>query len=189
LNQFNQSPMDYIFLTGLIGSLILVIGSAWPESKDVKHPIKSLKNWLLAIGGGVILLIYAILNYQQGGAIFFVLLQVLVAISSILMMLNADDRIDIPVIGVSGLALIIWSLYLFEGYNTIFFILGLCGISLGYTFKMGTLRRSIALTAGSILIALFSYIEASWIFFWLNVFFAVFSAYYLYKGLTRKKHN
>lgn len=179
--------MDYIFIMGIIGSIILVIGSAWPESKDVKHPTKAIKNWLLAIGGGLILTIYAILNYQQGGPIFFVFLQVLVAISSILMMLNTSDRIDIPVIGISGFALIIWSLYLFDGYNTIFFILGLCGISFGYAFQMGTLRRSIALTLGSILIALFSYIEASWIFFWLNVFFGIFSAYYLYKGLTHKR--
>jgi hypothetical protein len=181
--------MDYIFITGLIGSLILVVGSAWPESKNVKNPLKSIKNWLLAIGGGAILLIYAVLNYQNGGAIFFVFLQVLVAVSSVLMMLNTSDKIDIPIIAVCGLSLIVWSLYLFEGYNTIFFILGLCGISLGYTFQMGSLRRSIALTAGSMLIAIFSYIEASWIFFWLNVFFSIFSAYYLYKGLTAKRKH
>lgn len=180
--------MDYIFWTGVLGSLVLVTGAAWPEpKKDTKHPIKSIKNWLFAIGGGVILLIYSIINYQQGGPVFFVMLQILVAVSSILMMLNTPDKVDIPILAISSLGLIIWSLYLFEGYNTVFFILGLSGIGLGYAFQMGTLRRNVALTLGSILIALFSYIEASWIFFWLNVFFSIFSAYYLYKCLKLKR--
>lgn len=172
--------MNSIFLTGLVGSLVLVTGAAWPEIKNIKHPIKSLKNWLFAVGG-FIMLLYAIFGYQQGGPIFFVILEILVAIASILMMLNTPDKIDTPILTISSLGLIIWSLYLFEGYHTVLFILGLCGIGLGYAFQMGTLRRSIALTFGSVLIALFSYIEASWIFFWLNVFFGIFSAYYIFK--------
>jgi hypothetical protein len=179
--------MDSIFLTGLIGSLILVSGAAWPEGKDVTHPVKSLKNWLFAIGG-LTMLLYAIFGYLAGGGpIFFVMLEILVVIASLFMMLNIPDKIDTPIISLIGIGLIIWSLTLFEGYNTVFFILGLSGIGLGYAFTMGTLRRSIALTLGSILIALFSYIEASWIFFWLNVFFAIFSAYYVYKGLVQKR--
>ena len=178
--------MNYIFLTGLVGSFVLVTGAAWPEIKYVKHPTKSLKNWLFAIGG-FIMLLYAIFGYQQGGPIFFVILEILVAISSILMMLNTPDKVDTPILTISSLGLIIWSLYLFEVYNTMFFILGLCGIGLGYAFQMGTLRRSVALTLGSVLIALFSYIEASWIFFWLNVFFAIFSAYYVYKAIARQR--
>lgn len=178
--------MDYIFITGLIGSLILVTGAAWPESRGVKHPAKSFKNWLFAIGG-LTMLLYAVFSYQQGGPIFFVILEIMVVIASILMMLNTPDKVDTPIIAISGLGLIIWSLYLFEGYNTVFFILGLCGIGLGYAFQMGTLRRSTALTLGSALIAVFSYIEAGWIFFWLNTFFAIFSAYYIYKGLAHKR--
>lgn len=125
--------MDYIFLTGLIGSLILVAGSAWPEAKNIKHPTKSIKNWLFAVGGLVVLL-YAIFGYQQGGSIFFVILQILVVVSSVLMMLNTPDKVDIPVLAISGLGLIIWSLFFFESYSTVFFILGLCGIGLGYAF-------------------------------------------------------
>ncbi len=177
--------MNYIFLTGLIGSLVLVTGAAWPESKDVKHPIKSAKNWLFAIGG-FIMWLYAFLGYQAGGPVFFVLLETLVVIASVLMMLHISDKINTGIITVIGSAFIIWSLYLFEGYNTVFFIIGLTGIGLGYAFEMGTLRREVALTLGSILIAIFSYIEASWVFFWLNVFFAIFSGYYLYKVLVRK---
>lgn len=172
--------MDTIFLTGLIGSIVVVAGAAWPVH-PVKHPTQSVKNWLFAIGGGVILLIYALLNYQNGGPIFFVLLQILVSISSLLMMLDTNDKLDITVLSIAALGLIVWSLTLFEGYNTVFFIIGLTGIGLGYTLPNNTVRRNAALTLGSALIAFFSYLEASWIFFWLNVFFAAFSGYYLVK--------
>jgi hypothetical protein len=178
--------MDYIFLTGLIGSLVLVAGAAWPVGEDARHPAKSIKNWLFAVGG-LIMLIYAILGYLVGEPIFFVFLEILVVIASILMMLNTPDKIDTPIITICGLMLIIWSLYLFTGYHTIFFIIGLSGIGLGYAFQMGTLRRSAALMLGSALIAVFSFIVASWIFFWLNVFFAIFSGYYFTKGLIKKR--
>ncbi|MBI5753704.1 hypothetical protein HZA40_00990 [Candidatus Peregrinibacteria bacterium] len=178
--------MDIIFLTGLIGSLILVSGAAWPNVGEAKHPVKSMKNWLFAIGG-LVMLLYSFLGYQQGGPIFFVFLEVLVTLASLMMMLNLDDRIDAVVISIGSLGLIIWSLYLFQGYNTVIFILGLAGIGFGYAFNNGTLRRDVALTLGSILIAVFSYLEASWVFFWLNVFFALFSGYYLIKNLHRHK--
>lgn len=178
--------MDSIFLAGIIGSLILVVGAAWPEGKDVQHPIKSCKNWLFAIGG-FIMLFYAFLNYQQGGSIFFVILEILVAIASILMMLNTSDKIDALILTISSLGLIVWSLYLFEDYNTIFFILGFCGVGLGYAFQMDTWSRSFALTLGSMLIALFSYTEANWTFFWLNTFFVIFSTYYFYKKLINTR--
>ena len=177
---------DHIFLTGLAGSLVLVTGAAWPEKPGQRYPVKSIKNWLFGVGG-MIMLIYAILNYFTGGPVFFVFLQILVVIASVLMMLNTSDRIDTAIISIAGLILIIWSLTLFEGYNTIFFIVGLSGIGFGYAFEMGTLRRGVALTLGSALIALFSYIEASWIFFWLNVFFALFSGYYVLRLLIRQR--
>lgn len=178
--------MDITFTTGIIGALILVTGAAWNEPKPPKHPTESIKNWLFA-GGGFVLLIYSYLNFLQGGAIFFVILEILVAVSSILMMLDLDDRIDAIILSISGLALIIWSLFLFEGYNTIFFILGLTGVGFGYAFKPGTQRRNIALTSGGALIALFSYIEASWIFFWLNLFFTIFTGFYIMRGLFGQK--
>ncbi len=164
--------MDLAFVVGLIGSLVLVTGAALPERAGVQ----TWKNWLLA-AGGVLMLIYSSLNYANGGPIFFVFLQILVNIASVFMMFNVRDDIDTPIMCLAGLALIIWSLTLFEGYSTVFFILGLTGIAMGYVMQTGTFRRSIALTLGSALIALFSYLSASWIFFWLNVFFAIFSAY------------
>lgn len=177
--------MTLAFLTGLLGSLALVSGAAWPESKDHHNARKSVKNWLFAIGS-FIMFIYAILGYIAGGPVFFVILEIMVMIAITLMMLNTSDKVDIRVIGTSGAALTIWSLFLFKDYTTIFFIVGLITTALGYALEMATVRRNLALALGSILIALFSYLESSWIFFWLNVFFAIFSAYYLVKSLKIK---
>ncbi len=173
--------MDYISITGIIWALTLVAWSALPpEPENANHPMKSIKNWCFAMWW-VIMLFYSSFNFLEWGPIFFIFLQCLVIVASILMMLNTPDEIDTPIIVICWLALITWSLYLFEWYNTIFFILGLIWIGLWYVFDMATIRRGVALTLGSILIALFSYIEASWIFFWLNIFFAIFSGYHLIK--------
>ncbi len=165
------------FLIGLLGSLILVAGAAYPDKKFQKHPYHSPKNWLLAIGG-LFMLLYSIMNYLNGGPVFFVYLQVLVNTASVFMMLNVPDSIDTPIIGILGIILIVMSLSRFEGLSTIFFIIGLTGIGLGYAMDSGTFKRNLALTIGSALIALFSYLGAAWIFFWLNIFFAIFSGYY-----------
>ena len=164
---------------GLIGSLLLVIGAAWPAEK-VDHPIYSKKDWLFATGG-ILMLVYSLMNYFEGGSIFFVFLQALVNIASILMMLNTPDKVDVPVLSTAALALVIWSLYLFEGVDTIFFILGLLGIALGYAFENGSVRRDMSLTIGSFLIAGFSYMAMDWVFFGLNIAFGMFSAYYLFR--------
>ncbi len=177
-------PFDLTFALGVLGGAVLVLGAAWP-SKDC-HPVKSLKNWLLA-GGTVLMALYSWLNYLDGGPIFFLLLQILIIISSVLMMLDTDDRIDAAVLSVAGLGLVIWSLYLFEGYLTLFFIFGLIFLGIGYALDMGSIKRSAMLTLGSALIALFSYLTQSWIFFWLNVFFALFSGYYLVLGIRSLK--
>lgn len=169
-------PMTLSFGIWLLWSLILVTGAARPV-ETTKIPYKSIKNWLFGVGG-LIMLLYAILGYLNGGPVFFIFLEVLVAISSILMMLNTNDRFDTTILSISGIVLIVWSLTLFEWYSTILFILGLIGLGLGYAFKMNTLRRDLALMIGSLFVAVFSYIEASRVFFWLNIFFALFSLYY-----------
>lgn len=91
--------MTLSFVIGLIGSLILVTGAARPVEKT-KIPYKSVKNRLFGIGG-LVMLLYAILGYLSGGAIFFVILEILVTISCILMMLNTPDRFDTIALGVS----------------------------------------------------------------------------------------
>ena len=118
------------FAIGLIGALVLVIGSALPDP-HVKHPIYSAKDWCFALGG-FLMFAYALLNWLAGGPIFFVLLQLLVVLASIFMMLNVSDRVDTPIVVGAGFLLVLWSLWLFEGYETIYFILGLVGIGMGY---------------------------------------------------------
>ena len=151
-----------IFWLGILGSLILVAGSAYPEKKT-PHPAHSLKNWLFAIGG-LCMLTYSTINYLQGGAVFFVFLQALVNVASVLMLTNVPDRIAAPFIGIVGLGLMGWSLTLFEDITTLFFILGLIGIGIGYVLDKPNPRNA-ALMLGSALIALFSYFTQDWIFF------------------------
>ncbi len=175
--------LNYIFLTGLTGALTLVLGSAWPEEKG--KPVYSTKNWFFTFGA-FLMLAYAGLNYFFAtGSVFFVLLELMVIVASALMMFDTSDRVDIIVLTLTGLAFVAWSLFLYEGVNTIFFIVGLTGISLGYALDMGTAKRFLALTAGSTLVAVFSYMVNDIIFFGLNSFFALFSAYYLVKILRK----
>ena len=61
------------------------------------------------------------------------------------------------------------------------------GDVLGYELTAGTVKREAALVAGSILIAAFSYLTATWIFFWLNVFFALFSMWEAWRIATARK--
>jgi len=178
--------MSLPFLIGLLGGLVVLAWAAYPIEK-IKNPRKSIKNWLFGVGW-LIMLLYAILWYVSWWPIFFVLLEIFVIISNILMMLNTNDRFDTIFLSISGFMLVIRSLYLFEGYSTIVFIIGLAWLGLGYAWKMGSLRRNIALTLGASLVTLFSYLEASRVFFWLNMFFAIFSLYYTIKFLHSKKN-
>jgi hypothetical protein len=174
------------FITGIVGSAILLLGAAWPESKNNFCPVKSVRSWLLAIGA-LVMFAYAILGFIfEDSPMFFVILELFVVIASVMMMLDLPDEIDIPIISTWATLLVVWSLFLFEDYTTIIFIFGLCGIAFGYTFDIHSRKRNAALLIGSLLIALFSYLGASWIFFWLNLFFAIFSAYYLFRSYGNK---
>lgn len=174
--------MDHVFITGFIGSLFLAAGAAWPVPKDFISPAKLTKNWLFMVGN-IVMLAYAVLGYLQGGLIFFIFLEIMVIAASVLMMLNTNDRVNAIALAIGGSIFVIWSVRLFDNYSVSFFIIGLSILSIGYALKTGTLRRAAALMFGSVLIALFSYLGAGWIFFWLNVFFAIFSGYYVAQRL------
>lgn len=179
--------MDYIKLVGIIGSIILVIGAAWKDGKVNSNPIHSVKNWLFAIGA-VVMLSFAFLDYtMNNGPIFFVILEILVFIACILMMTTWNDRLKTIILGIAGSGLLAWSLYLFDDKKIILFVLGLILVALGYAFKMGSLRRSLTLTVGSIMIAWYSYLEANWIFFTLNLVFGLFSGYYILDYFKNQK--
>ena len=177
--------MNTTFIVGIVGSIILVIGAALP-SKTVSNPVRLPKNWFFVFGN-ISMFTYSYLNFLAGGSIFFIFLQILIAVSTLLMMLNTPDKYDTPILGLAGVALVIWALKLFEGYGPILFVAGLVTLGVGFAMDTGTVRRDFALATGSAVIAIFSYIVKDWIFFWLNVFFALFSAYYAIKLSGAKK--
>jgi len=177
--------MNVSLLVGMVGSCILVAGSAWPERATKTAAHASVKNRLFALGG-IAMLIYAMLQYQEGGHVFFIFLQCLIVAASVLMMIDTNDKFDIGVLTLLGGGLITWSLFLFDNYFIITFIVGMIGIGLGYTLKAGSIARNVALCTGSALIAIFSFHEASWVFFWLNVFFFIFSGYYGIKMISQR---
>jgi hypothetical protein len=171
--------MPLSFFIGLTGAIILVLGSAYP-AKQVNHPTQSLKNWLFAIGGAF-MFTYSLMNYLSGGSIFFVFLQILVNAAGILMLADVKKSISTPLILGGGMILVTWSLRLFEDPTTLLFIGGLVSISMGYLWNVTSQKRYIALTLGSALVSVFSYLQGDMIFFWLNLFFTIFSAYYIWK--------
>lgn len=164
------------FLTGLIASLILVLGSAWPANK--------IKDRFFLVGNFG-MLAYAILGYLSGSPIFYVFLELLCATSSVLFMLQVREKNSTRLIIALAAALLLASIYLLEGTNTIFFILGLTALAIGFTTR-SEIKRQSAFIMGCILISAFSYIENSMIFFWLNTVFGLFSAYYLLKALKKR---
>ncbi len=163
--------IDPLFLTGILGSIILIIGAAWPVAMT-GHPAMSRKNQLFAVGN-VCMFAYAILRYFDGGSFFFILLQILVALSTVLMLLDTKDRNDTAVIAAGGCALIVYSLYLFQGIQTIIFVAGLSTLGMGFAMNMATVRRQVALMTGSVLIAWFSAVVGDTVFLWLNIIFAL----------------
>lgn len=175
---------DWNFFVGIAGSFILVIGAALPD-RAVAHPVLSPKNWCFFVGA-VVMFVYSVLNFFAGAPVFFIFLESLVTLASVCMMLKVPEKIDTSLIVVVGIALVLWSLRLFQGFDTVFFIVGLSAVALGYVFAMGTIRREAALTIGSVLIAFFSYLTATWVFFWLNLFFALFSGWYFLSALREK---
>lgn len=155
--------MDARFAIGLIGSLLLVTGVATTSAR--------LKNGLFAIGNAC-MLAYALVGYLDGGPIFFLILQMFIALSTISMLLNIPDRYATPLLGLCGLVLIAWSLSLFEGYSTVVFVTGITLLGIGFAMDASTMKREVALMMGSAVIAVFSILMHDWIFTGLNILFA-----------------
>lgn len=172
--------LNFNLYLGIIGALILASGAAWPEPDHPVQPCKLMKNWLFMVGG-FFMLTFALIDYLNGGPVFFLFLQILLLIANFLGMLNTDDRFDFGFITLSALIFIGWSLMISQDPSTIIFIIGLALIGFGYAFNIGSLRRGISLTLGAAIIAVFSYLQANWVYFALNVFFSIFSGYYLAK--------
>ncbi len=164
---------EVTFIIGLLGSAILVFGSALQDRKTA-HPVLSRKNQLFAVGNAC-MFVYAVMGYFAGGALLFILLQILIAVSTVLMLLDTDDRFDAPFIACAAAALIVYALVISSGMQTLVFVVGLAVLGIGFALNTATVRRNEALCVGSLCIAWFSYLVQDQIFLWLNVFFAAFS--------------
>ena len=158
--------MDFRFVIGLTGSVILVAG--------VTIPVLRWKNLLFAIGNAC-MFAYALIGYLTGGSIFFLILQIYIALSTVCMLLKVPDAYDTPILAIAGTGLVAWSLSLFEGYSTVIFVVGLVMLGIGFAMNGGTRRRETFLMFGSIVIVGFSYLMKDWIFVGLNTAFAFFS--------------
>ena len=158
--------MDPRFAIGLLGSILLIIGVATrsPRSKDA-----------LFAAGNACMFLYALLGYLGGGPVFFLILQIFIAISTVSMLFKIPDRYDTLLLAISGLGLALWSLSLFDGYSTALFVAGLALLGIGFAMDTGTKKREIALALGSVVIAAFSFLMRDWIFMGLNALFAVLS--------------
>lgn len=164
--------MDTRFMIGLLGSALLIVG--------VMTQSEQRKNRLFALGN-VCMFAYALMGYGEGGTIFFVIQQLFIMLSTFCMLLRVPDRIDTTILTLGGILLIGWSFFLFEGYGTVIFVVGLALLGIGFAMDMGTRKRDIALLLGSLLIAIFSFLMRDWIFFALNALFAVFSCRNLWR--------
>ena len=168
---------DSIFLTGLISSIVLVIGSAWPERKE--------KNWIFAAGNFGMLGYASLAFFLNDNPIFFVLLEMLCSSASALTLFKVREKISMWIILIGGLALLTWSYFLFEDSTTVFFILGLVALALGFISK-NPLKKNLVFLIGCILISTFSFLKGDMIFFWLNAIFGLFSGFYLLKELRKR---
>jgi len=158
--------VDLRFAVGLIGSVILVSG--------VIIPALRWKDLLFATGNAC-MFTYALIGYLTGGSIFFLILQIYIALSTLCMLLKVPDAFDTPLLAIAGVGLVAWSLSLFEGYSTALFVIGLAMLGIGFAMNGGTRRREIFLMLGSVVIAVFSFLMKDWIFVGLNAAFAFFS--------------
>ncbi len=158
--------MDLRLFLGLAGSALLIAG--------VITASVQWKNGLFAAGNAGMFL-YALLGSLAGGSVFFLILQIFIALSTVSMLLHIPDRYDTTILAVGGLALVGWSLSLFEGFRTALFVIGLVLLGIGFAMDPGTVKRDLFLLLGSAVIATFSYLMRDWIFFGLNAVFALLS--------------
>ncbi len=167
--------IHYVTGLGVLGAIVLLIGAAFPPKKN-----EHITEWLF-IFGNALMFFYALLNYLHAkGLFFFILLQILVNVGGWLGLAKLKQGVKSKVVGLLGLAMILWSLFLFEDTSNIFFIIGLTLLALGFAFDKGR-SKQLLLTIGSSLVAYFSYVVWDPVFLVLNSFFALFAAYYYLK--------
>lgn len=168
--------MEITTSIGIIATIFLTIGALYPI-EQVKRPVDSVKNWIFTVGS-LTMLGYAIAGYLAWWEIFFIYWELLIALACLLMMLDVNDKRDGSIITLVSIGLFVWGFPSFQWPHMFLFSIAFFVLGLGYVFDMTSIRRYIGLTLWGILIALASYVDGGGTFFWLNLFFAIFSLYY-----------
>lgn len=180
--------MEITTSIGIIATIFLVIGAFYPI-ENVEKPVYSVKNWIFTVGS-LTMLMYAIAGYLAWWQIFFIYWELLIALACLLMMLDINDRRDGSIITVASIGLFVWGFPSFQSTDMFLFSIAFLVLGLGYVFDMNSIRRYIGLTLWGIFIAISSYVDGGWTFFWLNLFFAIFSLYYtILLILARRKQS
>ena len=165
---------------GVLGSIVLLLASGLHYSK------KNIKKYLFTIGN-LLMFAYAILNFIDGGSIFFIYLQILINFSSLLLWLNIKDKYDQPLVLSLGAILTYFALTINLDYLTLTFVIGIITLALGFSTDTKKPTHNLFLLAGSLLIAIFSFFQKDLIFLILNAFFALFSLKNLYQEFYKLK--
>lgn len=97
------------------------------------------------------LLIDSVLNYLTSSPVFFVFLEAFIVFDAVLMFIGVPDNIDGPLVGTVGLAFIALSIYLFSGYETIIFVLGMIGVGLDYVLDTGVRKTRNSINFGKLI--------------------------------------
>lgn len=158
--------MDERLWIGWLGALILVTGAATVSSER--------KNLLFALGNAC-MFTYALLGSLRGEPVFFFILQSFILLATVCMFLKVPESSATPILAIGAILLILWSLSFSQDYATAIFVVGLGLLGIGFAMHSGTRRREVALMAGSAVIAVFSFLVREWVFFVLNILFAVLS--------------
>lgn len=163
---------------GILGSLVLTVGAALPEASSKKvASYKVPKNLILSLGN-LMIITYAILNYLISDASpLYVFLEGLILLATIFMLLDIPDRVEIPAVIIATLAALGLSFWWSQDLSVWWFVLGLGGVSLGFILPPTGSIRSIAFTVGSGFICIFSFLHSDWVFFGLNLAFALVSVW------------
>lgn len=127
------------------------------------------------------MIIYAVFRYMAGGSVFFLLLEAMMLLATVLMLVQAKESISRTLILIMGFLLSATAFFIKIDPETLIFVAGLTIVSVGFTSGANTIRRNALLALGSGLVALFSAIQHDPVFLWMNVFFALFSLYHVVK--------
>lgn len=150
--------MSLSFIIGVVGAVCTVIGAGWPD-KVPKKPRFSVKNRLFFVGNTLVFC-YSVLLAREGGTVFFLYLESVVMLGTILMMTTIPKIYNVIATSVLGLFFVFRVLLGTQDRQTLIFVVGLTGLTIGFVSPAATLQREGALTLGSIGVAIYSYVTS-----------------------------